>query len=381
MKPRPERNLRYRRGAMGPGWYIDFTFKGKRIRAFGGYDKAAAKLELARLRTEKDEERRGIRKPIKDILFEDHAKEFLELYCKQNKRSWARDKTSLDHLKKFFKARYLSEITAELIDKYKAKRKADLVLPARKRKKSKKQQEPRLVSPSTINRELACLKTCMNKAVKWGKLDRNPAAEIEKFREPNAKERILTIGEANQLLNKAGEVLRPVLIVALNTGMRKGEILGLRWQDVDFVKGFIHISDSKSGKSRDIPMNSLAFDTLYAMDRQREFVFENPETRTRVKDVRAEFKRACRGAEIKGVRFHDLRHTAATRMIEAGVDLVTVSRILGHSSIQMTMRYAHPTPENMRHAVQKLGEFFAPSRQKTDTAPAPKPVKDVKNYL
>jgi integrase len=80
----------------------------------------------------------------------------------------------------------------------------------------------------------------------------------------------------------------------------------------------------------------------------------------------------CRRAEIKGGRLHDLRHAAASKMIEAGVDLITVSKILGHSSIQMTMRYAHPTPENMKRAVEKLGDLLDPARQKTDTIEIPK---------
>ena len=169
-----------------------------------------------------------------------------------------------------------------------------------------------------------------------------------------------------RLLAEASEDLQPALIIALNTGMRKSEILSLRWKHADFVKGFIHIADSKSGRSRDIPMNGLVFETLHAMDRQREFVFENRETKARTIDVKTAFKGACRRAEIKGLRFHDLRHTAASRMVEAGIDLVTVSRILGHSSIQMTMRYAHPTPENMRLAVRKLGEFFEKSGKKPE---------------
>ncbi len=346
-------------------WRIDFRCKGRRIIRVIGPSKRQAEAEIVRLKGEILRDPYGFGKKAPEVLFEDHAKEFLELYSKQNKRSWARDETSLDHLKEFFKGKYLSEITAESIERYKAKRKAALV-PTRKKKKSKNPEEPRLVSPSTINRELTCLKTCLNRAVDWEKLVRNPAARVKKFREPNAKERILTIVETERMLAEASEDLRPVLVVALNTGMRKSEILSLRWKDVDFVKGFIHIADSKSGRSRDIPMNSPVFETLHDRSRAREFVFENPETKARTLDVRTAFKGACRRAEIKGVRFHDLRHTAASRMVEAGIDLVTVSKILGHASIQMTMRYAHPTPENMRLAVQRLGEFFEKSGKKPE---------------
>ena len=371
MKHKGERNLKRRCGSMGEGWYADFTMGKKRVRGFGGYSLEAARNELARLRLLKLDEVRGLKKPVGDVLFEVHADEFLELYSKQNKRSWARDELSLSHLKDFFRGKLLLEVTAELIEKYKAKRRADIIEPRGKKKKSKK---PRLTSPSTINRELACLKTCLTKAVEWGKLNLSPAAKVKKFREANGRERYLTVDEAKRLLAESSDELRPVVIVALSTGMRKNEVLSLRWKDVDFVKGFVHISDSKSGQGRNIPMNGLTFETLHAMDRSREFVFENPETKTHVQDVKTGFKAACRRAGIGGLRFHDLRHTAASRMVEAGIDLVTVSKILGHASIQMTMRYSHPTPENMKLAVQKLGEFLGQSRQKVDSIQIPKPL-------
>jgi len=353
-------------------WRIDFRCKGRRVRQIVGPSKRQAEERLTKIKADilRDPYDFGRKKP--DVLFEKHADEFLELYSKQNKRSWTSDKTSLVHLKEFFKGKNLSEITPDLIEKYRLKRRADGI------------------SLSTINRELACLKTCFSKAIEWEKAERNPAAKIKKFHEPNAKERILTAEEMKRLLNVASPEVRPVLIIALNTGMRRGEILGLRWRDVDFVKGFILIENSKSGRSRKIPMNGLVFETLRAMNRDREFVFENPETRTNIKDVKTAFKGACRRAKkdpkdendkgIEGVRFHDLRHTAASRMIEAGVDLVTVSKILGHATIQMTMRYCHPTPENMRRAVEKLSEVFKESGHKAATATIRRPAIPLKTY-
>jgi len=344
-------------------WRIDFRCKGRRIIRIIGPSKREAEAEIVRLKGEILRDPYGFGKKEPEVLFEDHAKEFLELYSKQNKRSWISDETSLDHLKEFFKGKYLSEITAEQIERYKAKRKAD---PVRPNAEAKPGVDPKLISPSTVNREVSCLKNVLNKAVEWEKLDRNPAAKIKKFREPNAKERILTFDEMKRLLAEASEDLRPVLVVALNTGMRKSEILSLRWKDVDFVKGFIHIADSKSGRSRDIPMNSPVFETLHDRSRDREFVFENPETKARIQDVKTAFKGACRRAEINGLRFHDLRHTALSWMIQKGADLVTVSKIAGHASIQMTMRYCHSTPDLMRLAVQRLDEFFEKSGKKPE---------------
>jgi integrase len=345
-------------------WRIDFRCKGRRITRIIGPSKRQAEAEAARIKTGLLDDPQGFGRKKPNVLFEAHAKEFMELYSNEDhKRSWKRDAISIEHLSAFFKGKFLSEITSKTIEKYRLKRKADGV------------------SPSTINRELACLKTCFSKAVEWEKTETNPARTVKKFREPHSRERILTADESRRLIAAASPALRPVLIVALNTGMRRGEILSLRWKDVDFVKGLILIVDSKSGKSRTVPMNALIFETLSAMRRAEGYIFDNPETGTHVLGIRTAFLGACRRAGIKGVRFHDLRHTAASRMVESGVDLVTVSKILGHASIQMTMRYAHPTEQNMRQAVGKLGEYFGETGKKAESVSIPRPVIDFKSNL
>lgn len=340
-----EKNLKFIYGR----WFIDFTFRHKRIRRFAGYTKEQAKNVLAKMRLELLNESMGFKRLSSERLpFDKFASEFLEIYSKQNKRSWARDELSIRNLKRFFGNKAIQDIGPEDVERFKAARKAEGV------------------SPATVNRELACLKTIFNKAVEWGKLEHNPAAKVKKFKESNGKERYLTEGEARQLLEAASPGLKPILIVALSTGMRKEEILGLRWENIRFDKSYIHLEDSKSGKSRDIPMNIQVYETLKALPRYGEYVFYNPSTKDRIKDIKRAFQTACKRAGIKGLRFHDLRHTASSWMVEAGVDLVTISKILGHSSIQMTMRYAHPTPENMRLAVQKLGQKLEKASQETD---------------
>jgi len=349
VKQRNDRNLKFKDGK----WHVDFTVQGKRIRQFGGYTKEQARNTLAKLRIERLDERLGFKKPGQGerVLFEKFADDFLEEYCKQNKRSWQRDEISLNSLKAFFKGETLQSIGPEKIERFKAKRKAE-------------------VSPATVNRELACLKTMFSKAIEWGRTEKNPAAKVKKFRENPGRERILSPEEARSLIECAGPGIRPVLIVALNTGMRRGEILSLKWADVDFGKSFILIEDSKSGRSRKVPMNEFVYKILKELPRtSEEHVFFNPETNDHIKDIKTSFRTACQRAEIRGIRLHDLRHTAASKMIEAGADLVTVSKILGHASIQMTMRYAHPTPENMRLAVGRLGEILDSTRQKVDSPP------------
>jgi integrase len=214
------------------------------------------------------------------------------------------------------------------------------------------------VKPASVNRELACLKFMFSLAKKWKLVDENPVKEVKLFQEQKIEMHILDKDETDRLIHCSAHHLKPILIVALNTGMRKGEILNLRWNDIDFDRYFIFIRETKSGRSRKVPMNYLVLEALNSLKRESEYVFYNPETKKRIKDVKTAFKAACRRAGIKDLRFHDLRHTAATYMVTGGVDLVTVAEILGHTDIKMTMRYAHPTPENKRKAVNVLNAIF-----------------------
>jgi len=297
-------------------WVIDFTCNGKRIRRVVGHSKEEAKDVMAslrrKLRSEALSEEYGLIRPKKKISFEDFSTQFLELYSKQNKRSWKRDEYSLKPLLAFFKNKNLSDITPDSIEKYKKMRREE-------------------VSLATVNRELACLKTLFAKAVEWDKTENNPAKKVKLYKENNIKERILTPEEERKLLDAAAPHLKDILTIALNTGMRRNEILGLRWKDINFSKGYINIENSKSGKSRKVPMNSLVLDTFRTMDKTKRYVFYNSHTKRCLKNISTSFKSACAEAKIKNLRLHDLRHTCATRMIEAGIDLVTVSKILGHS--------------------------------------------------
>ena len=351
-----EKNLKFIDGK----WYVDLTFNKKRIRKFGGYTKEQARNTLTKLRMEKLNEKMGFKKPEEkpDVLFEDFSKEFIELYAKLDKRSWKRDEASLKNLIPFFKGKTLREIVPELVEGYKAKRRVQIT----------KRKTP--VAKATINREIALLKTIFNTAVKWGRIDKNQLDGVKKFKENHQKDmRILTDEEAIQLIDSALPHLKPVLILALNTGMRRGEILSLKWENVDFRKGMISIisENSKSGKSREVYMNDIIFETLNELPNNSTYVFPNNATGKHIKDVKNSFRTACKEVKIKGFRFHDLRHTAATKMVEAGVDIATVSKILGHSSIQMTMRYAHPGEKTMRDAAEKLAQIYEQTRQKVDS--------------
>jgi integrase len=363
-EPRHEKNLRYKNGS----WVCDITRRGKRVRQIVGFTKEQAKNSIAKMRIEQLDEELGFKKPDEDVLFAEFADDFLALYSKPNKRSWRGDERALRGLKRFFEGKTLRMVSSEGISRFLAARRAE-------------------ISPASCNRELACLRTLFNKAIEWGKLEMSPVAKVRRFREPPGRERILEPAEAQRLIGAASPELRLVLIIALNTGMRRAEILSLRWRAVDIGGGVINIENSKSGKSRKVPMNALVREALRALPRvaSSDYVFYNPETKTHIKDVRRGFQASCARAEIKGLRLHDLRHTFATWWITAGGDLVALSKILGHASIQMTMRYAHATPEVVRLGIERVGELLDLGRQKGANPPevviSPLRVKDYKTYL
>jgi len=185
----------------------------------------------------------------------------------------------------------------------------------------------------------------------------NPASEVKLLKEEKYRMRVLEKVEAELLIGAAEEYLKPILIVALSTGMRRSEILRLNWNDIDFVNYNMHVRNTKSGKDRMIPMNSLVAETLKKQDMSGEFVFLPPRKKEDgfFHKVSRDLKTTCRKIGIDKFRFHDLRHTAASWMvIDGGIDLVTVKEVLGHSDIKMTMIYCHASQESKRRAVEAL---------------------------
>jgi integrase len=138
--------------------------------------------------------------------------------------------------------------------------------------------------------------------------------------------------------------------------MRKGEILSLRWDNIDFKHGFILLDTTKNGERREIPINETLRGVLQGLTRRLDipYVFFDNATGKPYQDVKRSFNTALRKAGIKDFHFHDLRHTFASHLVMAGVDITTISRLLGHKSLTMTLRYSHLAPEHMSKAVDIL---------------------------
>lgn len=327
-------------------YYYDIWYKGKRYRKITNLSRAnTEKAGYNRLRElEKITLGLGDENPQKPVLFEAFAEDYIEKHANVNNRpaSVKRDRNSLKHLKLFFKNKYLHTITPEIVEGYKAKRKDQ-------------------VSTTSVNREVTLLKSIMAKAHAWKRISANLIAgkAVKKFPEERKLMRILTANEARLLLSVAEGGLKPFLVIALCTGMRRNEILTLTWEDVNSAANEIRVRAeiSKSKRLRLVPMNGEVKRVIQALPKRNRLIFFNVGTGKNIQDIKTAFRTAKKRAGIKGrLRIHDLRHTAASWMIEDGIDLVTIKEILGHASVQTTMIYCHPRKDIKHRAAALLGE-------------------------
>ncbi|MGE5446224.1 MAG: tyrosine-type recombinase/integrase [Ignavibacteriales bacterium] len=320
-------------------WYIDYYLPdGKRKReivTIPGVDPSRvtrqdAKKALSIRKGQIAEGKFDIAQTRTSALFEKLSDRYLE-YSKTNKRAWKRDLYSIKSFLVYFKGKTLSQITPWLIEKYKSERKVQ-------------------VKPATINRELATLSNMFSMAVIWKLLDSTPYKGVKHFRVNSTSLRILNEDEFQRLYAAASPTLRPILLAAITTGMRKGELLNLKWDDVNFKEGFILVRDSKNYESRPITIHAKLREILLVLKErsQSEYVFDGRMT------LKHHWAKALRKSGIPHCRFHDLRHTFASRLVMEGVDLVTIQELMGHKNINMTKRYSHPTPEHKKQAVERI---------------------------
>lgn len=322
----------------GDDWYIDYYAYGKRKREKIGPSKTLAENVLRKRKIEIAENKFLDVKRQNKIRFEDFSSTYLELHSKPNKKSYRSDVERMKRLKSFFGGRYLYEIDSMFVEKYKMERAKD-------------------VSPATVNRELALLKHMFSKAIEWNKAIDNPVKRVKLFKENNKRIRYLEKEEIVKLLKHCRGYLTPIVIIAINTGMRRGEILSLKWHDVDFKRDTIHIYNTKNSENREMPINEIVKTALIRVRKHPNspYVFCNKNGEP-FGDIKKSFFTTMKKAGVVNFRFHDLRHTFASHLVMAGVDLNTVRELLGHKSLEMTLRYSHLSPDHKKRAVDILGK-------------------------
>ena len=285
---------------------------GPKSLARAAYRKRKTEIREGKFFPEKIQRRR-------EILFRDMAKLYLEEHAKVNKRSWKTDEERLKRLR---------AVLAQ-----------DL-------------------SHATVNRYMALLKTVYNKAIAWGKTKHNPVQGIKQFKESH-RIRFLTDEEEERLEAVFPKDYWPWLEVAFHTGMRRSEQFELSWDNINVQTRTLTIMLSKHGEIRHIPMNDRVMEILRSLPSRLNspwvFTSSNGETPMDANNfVRRIFLPALRKAEIQDFRWHDLRHTFASRLVMDGADLRTVQELMGHKTIAMTMKYAHLSPGHRMDTVQRL---------------------------
>lgn len=278
--------------------------------------------------------------------FSDYSKEYIA-YQRDVKqiRSHERTRECVTHFARYFGTKKLSEIRAEDIDIYKQKRLSEGI------------------KQNTLARELQVIRNLFNHAEKRNKFfGKNPVRESGIPHFNDKKERFLTPDEQQRLLDVCSNHMKDILQIALNTGMRRGEILGLMWEWIDFDENIIHLpqTHTKTNRARKVPINDIVrkiFLERKLLSGGSEFVFPSEESKTgHLEWLRRSFSTACKLAKIEDLRFHDLRHTAATRLVESGIPLHAVAKLLGHSTVRVTERYSHPE-ESVKKATDILGRY------------------------
>ena len=215
--------------------------------------------------------------------------------------------------------------------------------------------------PAYINKIITILKHMFTKALDWELIDEEILKKVRKVKLLKGeikRLRYLSDEEADRLISNCEPYLKPVIVMALNTGMRKSEILHLTWDRVDLLNRVILLDITKNGERREVPVNDNLYEVLSSIIRRLDvpYVFFNPKTLKPYDNFKRSFATALRKSHILDVRFHDLRHTFASQLIMKGVDLVTVKELLGHKDIKMTLRYSHLSHAHIKNAVGILNK-------------------------
>lgn len=220
------------------------------------------------------------------------------------------------------------------------------------------QTDEREWAPATRNRYQAAFSLVFRVGVDNEKITLNPAARIKRKAEHNDRIRFLSAAEEKRLtavIRENWPHYLPAFLVAVHTGMRAGEQFGLEWSAVSLARKTITLHKTKPGKTRHIPLNAIALEALNQLRKKNPSgpVFLNTESQP-LRSARDWFEPAVEKAGLKDYTWHCNRHTFASRLVMANVDIRTVAQLMGHSTIQMTMRYAHLAPEHTQAAVDRL---------------------------
>jgi integrase len=333
----------YRRG---PIYWVTFRVNGKKYRLSTRKTSREEAQEVADILKESI----AGGKPPEEKLVEEESRTFKQLMEKymaehsavnKTPSSYKRDKSLRDHLVGYFGDTPVAEITPRMVSEYKTRRRREGA------------------TPKTVNNELILAGHAFTLAIReWEWLVQNPVRRVAKEKVNNLVERWLTFEEEKKLLEHCPEWMKGILILGIETGLRQSELLDLKWVQVDFSRKTVAILDQKNKGKDTLPLNETALGVLKERVKVRkgEHVFCNRRgSRINARNLLRAFYSAVAKSKLKNLRWHDAtRHTFATRLVRAGVDIYTVQKLGRWRSISMVMRYAHHSSESLRPGVEAL---------------------------
>jgi len=335
----------YKRGSV---WWMSFTHDGRQFRqSTETEDKVLATRIFDKLKGQIAEGKWFEKPPGENYTFGDLMEKYMAEHSAVNKAASSnkRDKSLAAHLIKVFGDYYLSDIKPAMVSDYKVQRRGEGA------------------SPRTIQYELTLMNHAFNMAIlDWEWIEVNPLKKVKKEKMNNSIERWLTLEEEKKLLNASPKWLQDIIVFAINTGMRQSEILDLKWSQVDMDRGTIIILEQKNGGVDTLPLNETAIRVLkerynHSLS-QSDIVFpSNNGTRMSNRNLFRAFVNATDRAKVIKFRFHDLRHTFATRLVQGGVGIYEVQMLGRWKNASMVRRYAHHNPESLRPSIEVMDGF------------------------
>ncbi len=330
------------------GYFLDYFVqeegvrKRKRVR-LGFIPLAQAKRVLAQ-HTQEIVEQRFIALEKPKVTFMEAADSFLA-YSSARKKSHRNDAQIVTRLKAFFGNRSLESLTPDLVEAYLTQR----------QKEGNKLHKRDFLTGSTLNRDIACLKTIIRRAVLNRRIERNPIEGVRRFKE-YSRDRTLTQQELQDFLAVCSPHLRSIVELAYLSGMRRGEILGLRWDQIDFKNKVIVLeaADTKTQEKREIPLSSRLNQLFQRIPKTLGNPFVFTYKGKRIGNIRNAFKRVCRKAGIKDFRFHDFRHCAVTNLRKAGVSDSVIMSISGHKTHAVFRKYDRVDRDDRQEAFRRV---------------------------
>jgi integrase len=335
----------YKRGSVWWMSFIDPNTGKQQRRSTETEDKEQAKRIFDKIKGRIAEGKWFERLPGHDLTFKEAMDKYLTGYSLRSKAasSHVRDQCGAKHLLPVFGECVLADIGPSIISEYKVKRREDGA------------------SAQTVNLELSLMSHVFTIAMKeWEWVKENPVRMVSRERKDRSKERWLTLEEEGRLLKVSPPWLQDIITFAIHTGLRQSEILDMKWSQVDFGRRTITIMEQKNRGVDTLPVDETVMRILTRRKgrpgcKETDNVFPNGNNnRLNNRNLLRAFYSAMKKAGIQDFRFHDLRHTFATRLVQSGVDLYTVQKLGRWKDAAMVMRYAHHNPESLRRGIQVM---------------------------